>query len=1659
MIEDDLQKKLERLEASVENKTADGALLEELVEQCAGDIPDWEVSDCWPLGDYPGLLELGLDPYDDGIDLIAEKTDGRRVAIQCKALSDGNVTTTMIQKFAGKANRFDERWLVTTAQQTVTNARTLQECNVVWKDALAELPQALLAHDEPREDSADPRTAMQDEAVAECIKSLKNPPPELLAQWREEGSGVPYLPEHVGRTKLILPCGTGKTRVSMRIVEELCSDGDLAVVLVPSIALIGQVRLAYLQGLRAAKRNTVSIAVCSDKTAGLVTSEEKPADDPTSDTGHTHAVEVGCRVAESPEAVEAFLKGDCRPDCLSLIFSTYQSGHHVAEALRKTQRYAEVLVCDEAHRTAQIKQIRKEKVAERIRNFTLCHDHALFPVRYRLYQTATPKILQRRQPEGPAHRPHQVCGQRHGESGDLRPEGYRRSYQYAVEHDLLTDYRIIAFGVDEHAWEAAERICRDVDKKQRRERKGMLELSTSEALAWLIYGIVLHGGANAADGQVRIRSSIAFLNRTARSSAMAKWLRSPEAHDEICRYFRAKGLSEPDFEPEIQHLDASHPASKRRVALHRLTHDRTADRPQGISNVGIFGEGTDTPSLDAVAILAPRQSPTDVIQIVGRCMRRSPEKTTGYVIVPVPLPRGLDAETSLGRHELGEEWKPLSQILTALRAHDGRIENQVQDLVEIYMPPDPPETREKEVVVVAQDGEVTRTGVWRGPESSSPEHVIAEAKVPAWRERPGRPPTEITDYLTPARGFDWSDQKLPKNRPARKLTDRPEGEDDRSLSNAGDVLTIRRDRRGTRVTGLAPVGRKDAGAEGFDITETVSKARKLVENRSTLREPRRRITRKLDRPTAQAHPTLWQQLESAEPTRNLAVEVMERSGLRGNATRDFNLLLDIVAPTAAGLRMEHGVKDLLENFLGIESGHSASDAKSADGCTVAVLLMLNALIVHGRLEKTSGQVARLIGENTLRQIAVAEDPCDVLAETWMSVLEYDYRPVFQPARHVVRHLGKSEHRTAAWRAIRRLAAWADENAEHYATMGMEYAGELFSRVMGHQAADGAYFTRPEAARLLAELALDQMEVTNWNDPADWPKLKVADLACGSGTLLYAWIEGVKDRMRAQGADQQRCAAWHKKAVEELTTGLDINAISLQLAAGRFTLGNLDVDYRKMALYKLEHGRVGADVRLGALELLGDDEIIGQAPDSFQWDDGDVVHPDVKSALTGTRAVLINPPFSDNTKRNRNVDAETKRDMQRREMRVRDRVAASAPGAGELIDANSISTFFTPLIDRVLDRDDGVLAKILPMTACTATSGLEERRFLASRFWIKYVVMCHDPKNINLSHETNINECLLIGTRRGAGDGRATTFVNLSRYPFNTDDVRAIAAAVRDGNFDAIGRVTEWPTDRIEAGDWSPVQWYEAGLADAAAALTASATLMPASSVYEFGSPSQAMHDEFEPASPDTEGAPEVGMLTGIAENLRLSLRGTPDEIWRERPATRRRRVAKPGLAQTHIQNAGWMLAAQRFRTTSSRTASQYTAEPALGTAYIAIRTDTPDEAKTLNLLWNSTPVLIQLLSMRAKTAAYPKWSVTQLQSVRLPADTREPNLVRTLAGVHNELTDLEIGRLQYAADDPVRATIDDATSELFGLTSKTVAQWRTWLSQEPFMHNASPVDD
>ena len=256
-----IQPRLDELNASIHRQEADGPLLERLVEDLATRNSSWDLRRCWPYGAWRDRERFDLRPHDDGVDLVGEKTDGDLVAIQCKACSSGNVTPTDIQKFAGKANPriFQERWLVTTTELTSGNERALAECDVIWKNALVELSQT--AEEPAATEEPDPRTAMQDEAVRDCIAVLRQPASELAALWREQGAALGYLPANVGRAKLILPCGVGKTRVSIRIVTQLCADGTLAVVLVPSIALIGQVRRAYLEGLRAAIQKRTCVVI------------------------------------------------------------------------------------------------------------------------------------------------------------------------------------------------------------------------------------------------------------------------------------------------------------------------------------------------------------------------------------------------------------------------------------------------------------------------------------------------------------------------------------------------------------------------------------------------------------------------------------------------------------------------------------------------------------------------------------------------------------------------------------------------------------------------------------------------------------------------------------------------------------------------------------------------------------------------------------------------------------------------------------------------------------------------------------------------------------------------------------------------------------------------------------------------------------------------------------------------------------------------------------------------------------------------------------------------------------------------------------------------------------------------------------------------------
>ena len=125
----------------------------------------------------------------------------------------------------------------------------------------------------------------------------------------------------------------------------------------------------------------------------------------------------------------------------------------------------------------------------------------------------------------------------------------------------------------------------------------------------------------------------------------------------------------------------------------------------------------------------------------------------------------------------------------------------------------------------------------------------------------------------------------------------------------------------------------------------------------------------------------------------------------------------------------------------------------------------------------------------------------------------------------------------------------------------------------------------------------------------------------------------------------------------------------------------------------------------------------------------------------------------------------------------DRLEARDPAAGRVITSDSVRTFFTPLADQLLKREKGALVKVIPATACTSTSGIDERRILAERFHIERIVTTHGPRRINFSENTSIHESLLVCRRWADGDRPPTEFVSLRRIPTDVEEALSAADAI------------------------------------------------------------------------------------------------------------------------------------------------------------------------------------------------------------------------------------------------------------------------------------------
>ena len=492
--------------AAASREQTGGKWLENLTVNAGPHIKEWDITQCWSWSEWPEREAHfpGTTNQDVGIDCVAARRDGEHIAIQCKSrqldeYGHGNpITKEEFDSFASASagDFWAERWIVTNGdnplgnnvQQTLAMASKPVKMVIIGNDLLQQ--QAAFTHEEcphcePNPDGEERRqtkTCMQTEAIAESVRILRD----------HEQSESGGLPVGQARGKIILPCGTGKTRISLRIIEELTSPGELSIVLCPSIALVAQIRREYLQH---AVKDIRPLAVCSDETAGYDPKKESSrntAADPTLDNSNVSANEVKGKVTTVPAEISQWIHDGQGTHQVSVIFGTYQSGSRIAEALKETGVTANVLVADEAHRTAGLRRKRKAKNGtlseeeQRIRDFTLCHDNEAFPANYRVYQTATPRIYDTSRVNQDQASDWLVRTM--DDETVFGVDLYRKSYVESVKNGWLSDYRIIAVGVNgPDAYRIANTLAGETASK------GRNPLTSTHFLRGLAFSLAMGG--------------------------------------------------------------------------------------------------------------------------------------------------------------------------------------------------------------------------------------------------------------------------------------------------------------------------------------------------------------------------------------------------------------------------------------------------------------------------------------------------------------------------------------------------------------------------------------------------------------------------------------------------------------------------------------------------------------------------------------------------------------------------------------------------------------------------------------------------------------------------------------------------------------------------------------------------------------------------------------------------------------------------------------------------------------------------------------------------------------------------------------------------------------------------------------------------------------
>ncbi len=605
--------------------------------------------------------ELRGNKGDRGIDMVITTASKEYIAVQCKfhqdSVSLNDISTFLSQLQAGVGEvRFKKGIIISTSHLTSTALEEIEQIRSTGMGIdIDEITEEDFIYSQIDWEKFDP-TQTQGELPLCDKKKPRSHQTEAINATKEYFSS----PKNA-RGKLIMACGTGKTYTSLKIMEAL--DPKITLFLAPSIALLSQTFREYAQ--EKSEPFYASI-VCSDDKTGQSKNE---------DNDDIKFSELPLKPSTRLEDILSVRKKAQKENKRFIIFSTYQSALRIKEAQEAGLGEIDLIICDEAHRTVGAMYSSNERDDKNA--FTLCHSDDNIKAKKRLYMTATPKVYSESSKAKAKEKDNIIYSMDDEEI--FGEEIYTLNFSKAIALDLLTDYKVIILAVrKENLSGVTNSVNKKISQLKAEGTKLDKKLINNEFVCKIVgthkglakQDLIVLDDENKEDHNLQNQYDTAPSQRAinfCKSINTSKNIKDSFETIMECYDEELKKKSFKNLKISIDHIDGTMNCKDRLEKLEKLNQFEP-NTCKVLSNARCLSEGVDVPALDSIVFFDGKSAMVDIIQAVGRVMRKAKRKKRGYIILPIALEESeiQNLDEAVNNTNFKNIWK----VIKALRSHD-----------------------------------------------------------------------------------------------------------------------------------------------------------------------------------------------------------------------------------------------------------------------------------------------------------------------------------------------------------------------------------------------------------------------------------------------------------------------------------------------------------------------------------------------------------------------------------------------------------------------------------------------------------------------------------------------------------------------------------------------------------------------------------------------------------------------------------------------------------------------------------------------------------------------------------------------------------------------------------------------------------------------------